>query len=190
MAQQPERLKWSVFDSKFADAIGTATLELFWDKAPKTCRAIVDLVPKGKGTVQIVHGRHSGGEALFLTPEVLSDIGDENTVSDLKYETGDVLFCYEHKHICEHAQEDASEVAWIYHMPALPRRWVSVPEGRDPANQTAPWATVDVALNRWAKIIEEDGFYAVSGNLPRTGQLRMEIEVVEASRKRPRHEVQ
>ena len=57
------------------------------------------------------HARHSGAEALFLTPEILREVGDEN--ASLDYALGDVLFGYEPKGICQHASEDASEVAWI-----------------------------------------------------------------------------
>ena len=127
--------------------------------------------------VNIVHGRHSGGEALFLTPNVIR-LGDENTVPPGACKQGDVLFCFEQKFICEHAKEDASEVAWIYHLPAQPRRWISKKEAEDPTNQTGPWETTDVALNKWATVVEEDNFFAASANLPRTGELRMRISAV------------
>ena len=79
------------------------------------------------------HARHSGGEALFLTPAVMRDVGVEN--ASLEYEAasypprapgvamypvegpncsvswqGDICFCYEPTGVCQHATEDASEV--------------------------------------------------------------------------------
>ena len=87
-------------------------MKLLWNKAPKTCEAIVNaLDKKGEMKVMGVHGRNSGSEALFLTPKVIA-LGDENTI--LNYKTGDVCFGFEPKGICSHATADASEVAWIY----------------------------------------------------------------------------
>eukprot|EP00961_Rhodomonas_salina_P116597 1569367-Rhodomonas_salina.11 len=59
--------------------------------------------------VNAVHARHSGAKALFLTPFVLRDVGDENLEPASR--CGDVLFAFEPKSICNH--EDASEVAWL-----------------------------------------------------------------------------
>ncbi len=49
----------------------TATAELLWDKAPRTCAAIVSMLP-----FEMVcwHGKNSGAEALCLTPEVITDL--------------------------------------------------------------------------------------------------------------------
>ena len=81
------------------------------DVAPLTCGALVSTLPDGVA-VWSCHARHSGAEALFLTPEIIRDVGDENTTTD--YSLGDMLFGCEPKGICQHASEDASEVAWIY----------------------------------------------------------------------------
>ena len=117
------------------------------------------------------HARHSGAEALFLTPTIVRDVGDENCVSQPC--KSDMLFCYEPRGICQHASEDASEVAWLYHDACIPRRWVS--DNGDPTNQTGPWHTVDVALNKWGKVIEEHGFYMRCGRMPRSGEQQMVI---------------
>ena len=148
-------------------------VELLWAAAPRTCAALVGLFPACDAGLRVMscHARHSGAEALFLTPEVLRDVGDEN--ASLEYEAGDVCFCYEPKGVCHHASEDASEVAWIYHGACMPRRWEST-DG-DPTNQRGPWATVDVALNKWGKIVEESGFYSRCGAMPRSGEQEMTI---------------
>lgn len=114
----------------------SATVRLLWDKAPRTVSAVLSLIRESSSvSVSAVHARHSGAEALFLTPEILRDVGDENCT--LPVSKGDVLFCFEPKGICNHASADASEVAWIYHDACIPRRWVSV--NGDPMNQTPPF---------------------------------------------------
>ena len=153
---------------------GSATVRLLWDAAPKTCAAIVAMLDgDGRLRVQAVHGRHSGHEALFLTPK-LCTLGDENTTLD--YELGDFLFGYEPAGICQHGDVSVSEVAWIYGPTAQPRRWVST--NGDPKNKTPPFRTTDVPLNRWAVVEEEHGFYAASGQLPRTGARALVVETV------------
>jgi ubiquitin len=169
-AEACPRLKMTCFD-RDGQQVASATLQLLWDHAPKTCAAVVAQVPM---TTMALNGKNSGGEALFLTPTYIN-LGDENTILD--YQLGDILFGAEPKHIGEHAKYNISKIAWIYCLPAQPRRWVSIPEGRDPTNQTGPWATTDVAFNKWATVVEEDGFYVMSANLLRSGEMRMEIVI-------------
>jgi hypothetical protein len=177
--KKPPRLKMTIFD-RDGEQVASATLQLLWEHAPKTCAAVVAQVPM---TTMSLNGKNSGGEALFLTPTYIN-LGDENTTLD--YQLGDILFGAEPKHICEHAKDNMSEIAWIYRLPAQARRWVSIPEGRDPTNQTGPWATTDVALNKWATVVEEDGFYAMSANLPRSGEMRTEIVIPGSEKEVPR----
>ena len=154
----------------FFDPPGHVVVELLWEAAPRTCAALLAAMPDGT-EVMSCHARHSGAEALFLTPEVIRDVGDENTTLD--YEVGDFLFGYEPKGICQHASEDASEVAWIYHGAAFPRRWES--NDGDPTNQRGPWHCVDVALNKWGKAVEEKDFYSRCGRMPRTGEQKLVV---------------
>mmetsp|Transcript_22069 Transcript_22069/g.50420 ORF Transcript_22069/g.50420 Transcript_22069/m.50420 type:complete len:177 (-) Transcript_22069:53-583(-) len=154
---------------QFAEPEDYAVVELLWDAAPRTCAALVAALDGAE--VMSCHARHSGAEALFLTPSIIRDVGDEN--ASLDYAVGDVLFGYEPKGICQHATEDASEVAWLYGGAAMPRRWVS--DDGDPINQSGPWHTVDVALNKWGKVVEENGFYTRCGRMPRTGEQKMMI---------------
>jgi hypothetical protein len=163
--ERPSHLRFQ-FDAPADHAI----VELLWDDAPRTCAALLGCLPDG-AEVMSCHARHSGAEALFLTPEILRDVGDEN--ASLDYALGDVLFGYEPKGICQHASEDASEVAWIYGGAAMPRRWVS--DDGDPTNQRGPWHTVEVALNKWGRVVEENGFYDRCGRMPRTGEQKMKI---------------
>lgn len=158
-SQKPPFLK-----VRFALGSGEATLRLLWDDAPLTCAAVVGMLKDGQLRVKACHARHSGGEALFITPEIIR-LGDENTT--LKVARGDFLFGFEPKHICSHGDVDRSEVAWIYNDACQPRRWISV--NGDPTNQSAPFKTVDVPLNLWAKVVEEDGFYAASSAFIQTG---------------------
>lgn len=173
MADEPERP--SYVRLTFTATGASARVRLLWDEAPKTVAAILSLVaPTHSCQVEAVHARHSGAEAIFLTPQVLRNVGDENTT--LSVAKGHVLFGYEPKGICNHASEDVSEVAWIYHDAALPRRWVSV--NGDPTNQTPPFQTVDVALNLWGVIEgEADAFYETSAKLPRLGEQAMTLSV-------------
>ena len=154
-------------------------MRLLWDKAPNTISALLSLCDPASGSfsVQAVHARHSGAEALFLTPSVLRNVGNENCT--LPVRKGDVLFCFEPKGICNHAHEDASEVAWIYHDAAIPRRWVSV--NGDPTNQTPPFKTEDVALNLWGKVEgDATAFFETSGALPRLGAQAMTMSIERA----------
>ena len=106
-ALRPKVLKFN-----FTKTNSWANVKLLWNKAPKTCAAIVNSLNKnGEMKVKSVHGRNSGSEALFLTPKCLP-LGDENTI--LNYKTGDVCFGFEPKGICSHAKVDCSEVAWAY----------------------------------------------------------------------------
>ena len=174
---RPSHLLWETIAGRGSPRRARAVVELNWGKAPKTCQAMVAMVlssqedVSGSCTVSIVHGRHSGGEALFVTPRVLDSLGDEHN-DTLDYELGEVLFCFEAKGCCEHADADCSEVAWIYHLPAQPRRWISKigtgpvgpggEQGRDPTNKTGPWETTDVRLNRWGKIVYVVGISVIS----------------------------
>lgn len=89
----------------------SARVRLPWDEAPKTVSALLSLCGSSRrvSDVNAVHARHSGAKALFLTPFVLRDVGDENLEPASR--CGDVLFAFEPKSICNH--EDASEVAWL-----------------------------------------------------------------------------
>ena len=165
MAEQPTHLRF-----EFPAPADHAVVELHWDAAPRTCAALIASLPDGVA-VSSCHARHSGAEALFLTPETIRDVGDENTTTD--YILGDMLFGYEPKGICQHASEDASEVAWIYGGAAMARRWVS--DDGDPTNQRGPWHTVDVPLNKWGTVVAQQGFYDRCGRMPRTGEQSLVI---------------
>ena len=169
--ETPSRIRFRFDDGAYA------TVRLLWKEAPQTCAAVVKTLKKHakeKSSVNAVHGRNSGAEALFLTPEVVR-LGDENVVKPGEYAKGQFLFGYEPRFICEHAKQDASEIAWIYHEAAQPRRWVSI--GGDKTNQSfGPWKTVDVSLNLFGTVENECGFYEASSRLPRTGERGLSID--------------
>jgi hypothetical protein len=76
-------------------------VRLLWDEAPKTIAALLELCDPVRKSfdVQAVHARHSGAEAIFITPSVISSVGDENLAQAPR--CGDVLFGFEPKGICE-----------------------------------------------------------------------------------------
>ena len=158
------------------DSGASARVRLLWEEAPRTIAALLSLCDPASGKMDVsgLHARHSGAEAIFLTPSVLRDVGDENLQQSVQ--KGDVLFGFEPKYICNHAHEDASEVAWIYHDACIPRRWVSV--NGDPTNQTPPFKTDDVALNLWGKIEgDAEAFFQMSSALPRLGAQPMSLSI-------------
>ena len=79
----------------------TARVRLLWNEAPKTVAALLSLCDPVRKSfdVNAVHARHSGAEAIFITPSVLRDVGDEN--QEPAPRCGDVLFGFEPKGICE-----------------------------------------------------------------------------------------
>jgi hypothetical protein len=79
----------------------SARVRLLWDEAPKTIAALLELCDPVRKSfdVQAVHARHSGAEAIFITPSVISSVGDENLAQAPR--CGDVLFGFEPKGICE-----------------------------------------------------------------------------------------
>jgi hypothetical protein len=48
-----------------------ARIRLLWNEAPRTCAAVAALCAGEAAVVLAVHGRHSGEEALFLTPDLI-----------------------------------------------------------------------------------------------------------------------
>jgi hypothetical protein len=167
-ASRPCKLQFRIEPS---GTIATATL--LWDKAPRTCRAIVDSLPF---TSHCFHGRNSGAEALLLTPKVISHLPqDETENGTTEHRLGDVLFGFERAGSCHGGAAanwsssggggggDVSEIAWIYGHAAQACFWVK--------DNSTGYRREVACLNRFAEMDgEPKGFYAESAGLQQTGR--------------------
>ena len=153
-------------------SVATAKAELLWNKAPKTCAAIVDALPI---ETYCWHGRNSGSEALLVTPSLISHLPQDATENGTtEHKLGNVLFGYEPAGFCHGGagSEDASEIAWIYGEAAQACYWVSE---KGPPHDVGPYHRQAATLNVFAQMVEEDGFYACSQRLIKTGQQRIRV---------------
>ena len=60
------------------DKGGSLTATLLWDKAPKTCEAIVNTLKKGPLTARLLHAQFAGSEVYFEDFPVEGEIPYEN----------------------------------------------------------------------------------------------------------------
>lgn len=101
-----------------------ATAELLWDKAPKTCAALVEAGPfAGKSH----HGIYSGSECVLLLDKLLK-LPQEDATS--KVTIGDVGFTWMAAGSSYGVKQDFAEICWFYDIDAEPRMW----EGPAPVN--------------------------------------------------------
>ena len=174
MGDRPQFLEFSLNGA-------TARAELLWDKAPKTCEAIVAQLPIESFAV---HGKNSGAEALLLTPSVIKDLpqdGSENATTD--HQLLDVMFGFEPAGSCAMGagSSDASEIAWIYHPAAQACFWVS--EHGYPHDKP-PFKRVAANLNVFARFLPDDAaskledFYAASRKLIEMGKTTITVTAV------------
>lgn len=185
---------------KFRFANGaSAKARLLWNKAPKTCAAVVATLPLETWSW---HGRNSGAEALFLTPRVISDVPQDDTENATtgvlcvvcldwlltrmycrkkerllhcaEHRLGNVAFGYEPAGFCHGGASDkgCSEVVWFYGEAAQACFWVSE---KGPPHDVGPYHRQPANINVFAQIVEEDGFYTASSRLARYGQRRLSI---------------
>ena len=68
--------------------------------------------------------------------------------------------------------EDASEIAWIYGEAASAQYWVSE---HGPPHDKPPFRRQIATLNHFAQIVSEQGFYAASKRLIKTGERRIRV---------------
>jgi len=190
-ATNPEALTFTIEDGSGA-IIGTATAKLLWDKAPLTCGAICKQLPI-ESTCQLCscnahesplfqpsatcfHGKNSGAEALLVTPGCISDLPQDDSESATQtHDFGNVLFGFEPAGFCVGGagSDDCSEIAWIYGEAAQACFWVSE---NGPPHDKPPYRRQPATLNHFAQIMAEDGFYAASKNLIKTGELRVVVQ--------------
>jgi hypothetical protein len=168
-------LLFSIEDSSGA-VVATATAELLWEQAPKTCAAICSQLPIETTTF---HGKNSGAEALLVTPACISDVPQDASESGTTtHAFGNVLFGFEPEGFCVGGagSTDCSEIAWIYGEAAQACFWVSE-DG--PPHDKPPYRLQAATLNHFAQIVSEDGFYAASKQLIKTGERRIVVRAGE-----------
>lgn len=120
---------------------------LLWDEAPKTCAALVALLPLEGQTHQAIY---SGSESVMLLAQLLK-LPPENATSQVR--RGDVGFAWLAAGSSYGVTEDFSEICWFYDHDAQPRMW----EG-------------PVEVNLFARIDEPvDAFYHVCRRIRREG---------------------
>ena len=183
--------------------VATARAELLWDKAPRTCDAISSSLPietyawhgRNSGDEALLCTPN-------LISHLPQDASENATT---EHTLGDVMFGFEPAGFCYGGagSEDASEIAWICEYPvhalaghpARPNRaheptgaraplcladgnaaqacyWVSE---KGPPHTEGPYRRVAATLNVFGRIVEEDGFYACSRRLIKSGQQRVRV---------------
>ena len=149
----------------------TARGRLLWDKAPKTCAAVCAQLPIESTTF---HGRNSGDEALLCTPKVISTVPqDESENASTEHRKDFLYFGYEPPGFCYGGVEGGgSEIVWIYGDAAQATYWVSE---HGPPHDKPPYTRKAALLNCFGSAEEEDGFYATSKKLVKTGELKITV---------------
>ena len=167
---RPSKLYFSI--ETVDGAAATAEAELLWERAPKTCAAIAAMLPF---ETTCWHGRNSGDEALLVTPKLIADVPQDATENGTQDHTlGAVLFGFEPAGFCYGGagSADSSEIAWIYGHAANAQYWVSA---HGPPHDKPPFHRQTATLNHFAQIIKEDGFYAFSKRLTKTGERKVRV---------------
>jgi hypothetical protein len=134
------------------DAACMATL--LWEAAPRTCAAVVELLPI-RGLVH--QAIYSGSESVLLLPRLVK-LAKENATSAVR--RGDLAFAWLAAGSSYGVAEDFAELCWFYDHDAQPRMW----EG-------------PVEVNVFARIVEPaDIFYAMCRRLRREGVKPLTVE--------------
>jgi len=147
---RPNQLRLS-FDGTEAACVAT----LLWDAAPRTCAAVIDLLP-ARGLVH--QAIYSGSESVLLLHQLLK-LDKEHATSTVR--RGDLGFTWMAAGSSYGVAEDFSELCWFYDHDARPSMW----EG-------------PVEVNVFARIVEPaDAFYAMCRRLRREGVKPLTVEV-------------
>jgi hypothetical protein len=142
---------------RFPQEDACAEAELLPDLAPRTCEAILSILPF-QGTAH--HGIYSGSECVLLLDRVLR-LEPESARS--KVDRGEVAFCWFPAGSHYGVHDDLSEICWFYDLDA------------EPSMSSGP-----VPVTVFAKIQEPaDAFYAVCRRMRREGVKPCTVEVVE-----------
>jgi hypothetical protein len=137
---------------RFVDDDVAAAARLLAERAPETCRAVLDALPV-EGVAR--HGIYSGSEVYLMLPKLLTPPREHATTI---VQPGDVGFLTVEKGSGYGIDEDYSEVCWFYDHDATP----SMPEG-------------PIAVNVFARLYDDDAFLAVCRRMRLEGAKRLEI---------------
>jgi len=146
----PTRLKFN-----FVDEGVSAIAELFEHQAPKSCAAVLTILPQNDFAH---HATYSGAEVAFILDRDIK-VGKENAT--IKVLPGDLCFARFDGGVHYGFPDDFSELCWFYDRDTTP----SMPDG-------------PVAPNIIGKFVENfDEFTAVCRRMKREGVKRIEITV-------------
>jgi hypothetical protein len=137
---------------RFLDEGVAASARLLREQAPKTCRAVLDVLPAA-GSAR--HGIFSGSEVYLVLDELLAPPREHATTI---VGPGDVGFLTVEKGSGYGIEESYSEVCWFYDLDATP----SMPEG-------------PIAVNVFARLYDADAFFAVCRDMRLEGAKSVEI---------------
>jgi hypothetical protein len=147
---RPNQLRLS-FDATDAACVAT----LLWDAAPRTCAAVVGLLPVRGSVHQAIY---SGSESVLRLPQLLK-LDKENATAAVR--RGDLAFTWLAAGSSYGVAEDFAELCWFYDHDVRPSMW----EG-------------PVEVNVFARIVEPaDAFYAMCRRLRREGVKPLTVEV-------------
>jgi hypothetical protein len=137
---------------RFLDEEVAASARLLQERAPETCRAVLDALP-ASGSAR--HGIYSGSEVYLVLPGLLS-APPENATTIVG--PGDVGFLTVQRGSGYGIEESYSEICWFYDLDATP----SMPEG-------------PIAVNVFARLYDADAFFAVCRRMRLEGVKNVEI---------------
>jgi hypothetical protein len=147
----PPRLRLS-FDGEGA----SAEAELLLNAAPRTCAAILELLPFSGMTH---HAIYSGSECVLLL-DTVPRLPPENATANTR--RGDVAFTWMAAGSSYGVIADFAEICWFYDIDGAPRMW----EGPTP-------------VSVFARIIEPaDAFYSVCRRMRREGVKPFRVEII------------
>jgi len=148
---KPDRIRL-IFPQEGAAAVAV----LDWENAPRTCEAILSVLPFENASH---HGIYSGSECVLLLDRVLRP-DPENARH--KVARGEVAFAWMAAGSAYGVNEDFSEICWFYDIDAEPRMW---------------GGPFDVSV--FARIEEPaDAFYAVCRRMRREGVKPLRVEAM------------
>ena len=137
---------------RFLDDGVAASAQLLRERAPETCRAVLDALPVD-GHAR--HGIYSGSEVYLVLPVLLAPSREHATTI---VGPGDVGFLTVQKGSGYGIEEGYSEVCRFYDLDATP----SMPEG-------------PIAVSVFARLYDADAFFAVCRRMRLEGAKRLEI---------------
>ena len=126
MAEQAHEHSGKKLKFAIPELNATATATLRWEEAPRTCSAIIELLPFSS---KAFHGRNSGDEALLLTPTVIEDVPQNETEgATTNHIKGGIYFGLERggeSYGGALPGENCSEICWFYGHAGQAQYWVS-----------------------------------------------------------------